>query len=598
MAEDRARALQPGVHVLHPPLLAVYRVLLLYANNMGKTPPSALVRPALVLAAGAIVLWLVLWALLRNRLKAGIVASILIVAVLTGWHILEYGIATLLPALSGFPPEGFYLLYAALIGAGMMWLVRHYWDRPRAAALSLAASMVGAVAVFLAVTLWLAPIYGLGPAWTMIFYVVAVTALVVYTIRWEGQFRALTQTANWFAIILVAISVALIFVHRPAVHTPSNVAFSPEEAAEWKPAPRPVEGWPDIYFIMLEGYARDDVLRHDYHYNNLPFFQAMREQGFEVAEHSFANYSSTVASLASCLNMDYVQALADVDTLGSVDLLNLYHDNRVYGFLKELGYEIVVFSPGVELLEPRAAVDRILAPPGALSEFESVFLDTTAFARVLEMTDYWRHGSVHHSSDLIQRRRVLYAFNELRALARNAGSMPRFIYAHLLVPEAPFLFDREGGWPRESAALRDHTDDRGVTTTSLSEYRSPYVDQLHYTNGMIHDTVREILAASSRPPVILIASTRGPGVVFKTEVERLSGERIRARFGCLLMTYYPDGAGEPPLPEEAPCLVNLFRTAFNRVFGTQARPMPPEAFVSTDEPEVEFRPVPVEPLLE
>lgn len=171
-----------NILVLHPPLLAIYRLLLLYANNIEKTPLTALVRPALLLAGGAVAVWLVLWALLRNRYKAGIVASILILATLTGWHVLEYGLDVVVPKFSGFPGEAFYVLYAAAVAGGVLMLARHYRGQPRTAARRMIAAGVAAVALLLAVLYGLVPVFGMGPAWAMVLYLAIVVAGTVYLI--------------------------------------------------------------------------------------------------------------------------------------------------------------------------------------------------------------------------------------------------------------------------------------------------------------------------------------------------------------------------------------------------------------------------------
>ncbi|MDX9975966.1 MAG: hypothetical protein RBU21_23510, partial [FCB group bacterium] len=436
MAEKPSKVPTLTVMVLHPPLLAIYRVLLLYANNMDKSPLTAVVRPALMLAAAAVALWLALWVLLRNKYKAGIVASILVVAALTGWHVLEYVIDSYLPLLSGFPQEGFYFAYATAIGVGLLYIARRNWNRPGRAAALMAASLVAVIAVMLTVVFVLAPAYGTGPAWAMVVYVAAVGVLLVYVLQRKGQFVTITQTANWFAIILVAISIALIVVHRPVSPASTTAALEAEPLPGMEAVGAPAAK-PDIYFIVLDGYARSDVLRNVYGYNEMPFFNAMREKGFWISDTSYANYSETVPSLTSCLNMDLLQDILPIQDgeSSAAALLGLYHYNRTYAFLKKQGYEILAFSPGAELLEPRSNVDQILKPPHSLSEFESVLIETSLVARAFELRDYWRHGSTFHSSDILQRQRVIFARYEIGRLAALKSDAPRFIFAPMLVPE-------------------------------------------------------------------------------------------------------------------------------------------------------------------
>jgi len=419
--------------------------------------------------------------------------------------------------------------------------------------------------------------------------------LIVYVLRWKGQFVTLTQTANWFAVILVAISMALIVVQRPEQQVPTAAALEAAQLDALRTPAEPARPKPDIYLIILEGYARADILRNDYGYNNMPFFNAMREKGFCVADSSFANYTSTVASLTSCLNMDPVQELlpaADA-TAEAADLLNLLHHNRVYTFLHKQGYQTVVFSPGAELLEPRANVDTVLKPAGALSEFESVLMDTSLIARGLELRDYWTYGSTFHTHDRGQRERVLFILEGLGKVAAEKIADPRFVFAHLLVPEPPFLFDRDGSQPH-SVFSQIRTPGGARYRTTLAEYRQAYVDQLHYTNQMLLQIVDRIQRQSAMPPVILIASARGPML---QQAEGVTETEAREQLANLIMTCVP---GMPPeeslLPEDRACLYNLFRATFARLFGAELPLKAPAAYVCTNDWPMKFRPVPVQAL--
>src|SRR3989344_2557353 len=62
---------------------------------------------------------------------------------------------------------------------------------------------------------------------------------------------------------------------------------------------------PDIYYIILDEHARFDVLTQEYGYTNTEFIDYLNNKGFYVA-NSTSNYAITSLSLASSLNMDYL----------------------------------------------------------------------------------------------------------------------------------------------------------------------------------------------------------------------------------------------------------------------------------------------------
>jgi hypothetical protein len=48
--------------------------------------------------------------------------------------------------------------------------------------------------------------------------------------------------------------------------------------------------FPDIYYVILDGYARADILDELYGYDNSRFLDYLERHGFFVAETSHSNY--------------------------------------------------------------------------------------------------------------------------------------------------------------------------------------------------------------------------------------------------------------------------------------------------------------------
>lgn len=67
---------------------------------------------------------------------------------------------------------------------------------------------------------------------------------------------------------------------------------------------------PDIYYIILDGYARGDVLQEVYTFDNTEFLDALSSRGFFIADQSHSNYSQTQLSLASSMNFEYLDYLS------------------------------------------------------------------------------------------------------------------------------------------------------------------------------------------------------------------------------------------------------------------------------------------------
>ena len=106
---------------------------------------------------------------------------------------------------------------------------------------------------------------------------------------------------------------------------------------------QPVETLPDIYYIVLDGYARNDTLAEYYGLDNSGFTDSLQQQGFYVADRSYSNYPVTRWSLTSSLNMRYIHK---EDQRGNETsyLFSLLRNNEVGRILKAQGYQYVHFN--------------------------------------------------------------------------------------------------------------------------------------------------------------------------------------------------------------------------------------------------------------
>jgi hypothetical protein len=300
---------------------------------------------------------------------------------------------------------------------------------------------------------------------------------------------------------------------------------------------------PDIYYIILDGYGRSDVLKNEYGYDNSDFLSRLRDLGFYIAECSQSNYAQTQLSLASSLNFDYIDALSDRFVPGTDDrtgLDALIHHSAVRESLEKVGYQTAAFATGFLATELRDA-DYFLSPErtqGQLNEFEFLLMETT-LARLLQ--DGNRFGTQSSGSELF-RERTLFTLEKLDELSYIQG--PKFVFVHLIVPHPPYVFGPTGG-PVEPAE---------VGTTKTEEGASQYRDQVIFINSRMTEIVPKIIANSSTPPVIVIQGDHGPTVASSP----------RSRMSNLSAYLLPD-VDAPLYPTLTP--VNTFRIIFNEYFG-------------------------------
>ncbi|MCL4215768.1 MAG: hypothetical protein KJ052_01990 [Candidatus Hydrogenedentes bacterium] len=554
--------------VLHPPLLAICPVLGLYAQNVGVIPPGDLIRPALVLAGGAIGLWLVLWMLMASRYRAGFTATVLVASLVFGWGILEDFISLTLYWLSGWPTPVFYVLFGVLVWGALITYGIRFKPGRRAFVKIVILLAVFFAASFIVADLAMAPVFGRRAAWLIVAYLSSVAIGLGILTRERIDEKTLTHTANWFVGILVVLYAALILLNQPnrEIAPPHGLGEMSKAAAHASEIEKP-----DIYCLFLDGYPRTDTLFRMFGADNRAFVMNLSELEFSLAHSSLANYPTYDLSLASFLNLDYLQNLAPEETgYPPYVLRKLIRENRLFDFVSRQGYEVVAFSPGLALLEPGPPARRI-EPAQALTEVELVLLNRTVVGRIMEVVYYFRHDNPAFWQFQSRRDRILHAFDEIKSMAGAPNDSPRFVFAPILLPQPPFLFSVDGGRANPYGPGSKATD--RIFKGSTQEFAAMYLGQLQWTNQQLLETVAAIKENSSSPPVILIASGGGPATFSSPDT---AGEAIRARYENFVALCNPY-EGAAPLPDEV-VLANVPRIMLNEVFNLALPMLEPHVY--------------------
>lgn len=147
----------------------------------------------------------------------------------------------------------------------------------------------------------------------------SVTVLVVLGFLWLSYKLILKRKLKFQHVFLILNSVTLIAIFLLSSVLYSNLGTIPVSyyrttwdvlnSNRYMEIDPGVSTRPDIYFIVLDGYGREDMLRQLFGIDNSEFVGYLEEKGFIVPEHSLSNYPKTALSIASTLNLDYVQNL-------------------------------------------------------------------------------------------------------------------------------------------------------------------------------------------------------------------------------------------------------------------------------------------------
>ena len=298
---------------------------------------------------------------------------------------------------------------------------------------------------------------------------------------------------------------------------------------------------PDIYFILLDAHTSAGTLQEAFHYDNSAFTQELESMGFYVAECAQSNYPVTNLSVTSVFYANYHE---------TPTLYPLYSSLTIET-LRAQGYEVITFqnrSRGHFSLaeDERLSRNQMLLGQidlsGGLSEFDFMLIQTSVLRLAFDMPQLLPWLNVKSPQEIEYYEHYLQTYfilDELKGLPRREG--PKFVFAHLLVPHAPFIFTADGDF----LWTDNHIDG--------------YISNVRFIDTQIAQVASEIIANSTIPPIIIIMGDHGP-----TGVPEL--ETPERRMSILNAYYVNEQAKADLYPTITP--VNSFRVIFNHYFGT------------------------------
>jgi hypothetical protein len=394
-------------------------------------------------------------------------------------------------------------------------------------------------------------------AWALL---VVIGLFVVW--RFGKRARTATRALNLvaaIALLLNAWSLAGTMVTVASAGTPTD------DLSTLELDPPDAEDLPDVYYVILDRYAGSTALAETYDFDNEPFLTALEDRGFAAPRHAHANYIKTPFSLASSLNMEYVDADAlEAEAESGEDREPIHRalgrHLAVPGALKELGYRYVHVSNWWTPTATNVDADRTFHYEGQ-DEFSTVLAQTTLMRAFTEPeaapTDPWDWR--------VLRGHTSYALDRLDEIPALPG--PKFVFAHLLVPHDPYVFDRDGSFmDREQVASQGQPES--------------YRRQLSYVNDRMLQMVDSIIAGSGEDAVIVIAADEGPfperyrASEWGFQWRDATDAELEEKFGILFAMRVPGADLAAEGLHDAITPVNTFRIIFNARFGTDLPLLP------------------------
>lgn len=259
---------------------------------------------------------------------------------------------------------------------------------------------------------------------------------------------------------------------------------------------------PDIYFLVFDMYANSKVLKSFWNYDNHELDSFLDSTGFYYARNSTSNYNYTVFSIGSTMNMDYQEKdLKYTNAFRSSRQLSQFEDNELFRILKKQGYQFYNYSWFHFNDAPTRVAPFVLTEPKELIAAQTFWFrfksdiawNFSMFRKKKPAGSGLTPFFIQECEDNLSRIRVSH--KGIKEVASVSNNKPVFLYAHFLMPHAPFLFDSVGN-------VKPQLD-------WLSTKHEDYLSQLKYTNKVIIDLCNTILKENTRPKIIIVQSDHG-----------------------------------------------------------------------------------------
>jgi hypothetical protein len=326
---------------------------------------------------------------------------------------------------------------------------------------------------------------------------------------------------------------------------------------------------PDIYYIILDRYGGPGPLKRDFHFDNRPLLNWLRSKGFYVADRARTNYPKTSVSVASTLDMRFIDLKAPSKPKDPSAIFIKLKRTRVARFLKGKGYRYIKLGSWwpPTATDPVADKNLTFHRPASLNAYAA------------------RHGLT--SKERFLATEYLHRFWQYRQLREVIPKMkgPKFVWAHILCPHEPWVIDRNGDFTSQS------TNARGYFRRSHGIHpirKMNYLEQLMWSNTQLKNLATALLQGPENTrPVIAIEADEGPysGLV-PSRVKGASIRKLKQKMYVLNAIYLP-GVRKPPLYPNF-TNVNTFRIIFNLYLGTKYSLLPDKSFVFTDNSVYDF----------
>lgn len=298
------------------------------------------------------------------------------------------------------------------------------------------------------------------------------------------------------------------------------------------------ESEPNIYYIVTDKYASFNVLENQYNFSNRGIQDSLEEKNFSVVKDFQTNYEESWASLASSLNLRYLQELGIKEGTSQKQTYPLIYDHEVQSFLQERGYDY--YHIGGAYTEFNKNADK------SYFYFREYFGDKISLNRfeveIIEKTIVHSNSNIKSSG---------YAniknYETLSNISEKQGK--KFVFAHIMSPHKPYRL------PKTVEEVEYYKEWEAST-------RKRYIQEIKANNILLNKTISEV-TSNDENAVIVIQGDEGPTWTNSNFSKHQDIKRTHSGFFAHRSPKIPDSDFEENISP-----VNVFRKIFNFHFNT------------------------------
>ncbi|MBL76917.1 MAG: hypothetical protein CL763_08360 [Chloroflexi bacterium] len=494
--------------IIHPILFSIYPIIFIFSQNIHLLPVTEIFLPIAIMLSLTGFTIFILGKKINNKNKIALVISLLVIVFFSYGHV--YNILNDSEFENSEISRHRYLLIpfaiTAVLGTIYFLKSKKFFNNATTIANGISASII-----------------------------------VIISINIVGDF----SSGNFYGNPESIQNEAWFGIGVPQENLMNDIFSDVEERVTIKNEWQGKENLPDIYYIILDEYPNNESLKKNYGFDNTEFLTFLENSGFYVVNNSFSNYPTTIQSLSSSLNMEYLDVLTtgvDVNSENYHLLNKLLSDNVVMQKFSLLNYEIInigsIWGPNGEFKNATTN----------LCEFKEVNFDSLV-RELLEksMISYFyeRHF------EQLRRDQIMCEFNEFSDF-NNKTNQPKFVFAHFLLPHAPYIFGPNG----------EHVTPGNSLNSEPWNERNAHINQVKFLNKNLTEKIIPGLLDSNNKPIIILQGDTGSG--HSIDWKDPTKEMIFERMANLNVVYFPDSNYEEFYDEITP--VNTFRIIFNKYF--------------------------------